>query len=189
MEGNKQIREIIKQVGWIRLLLLFLCGIFLILVSLPEQKEQEAEAVTKSIAFVDSDENDIYVEKMEERLGEILEMMEGAGRVEVMITLASSAETVVNKDSSYEENSETDKSGEGKESVSSIRKEETVFSEIDGNENPYILKTMEPAVEGIIIVMDGGGDPFVSSAVSEAVQALFQVEAHKIKVLKMEDGS
>jgi len=48
---------------------------------------------------------------------------------------------------------------------------------------------MEPVIEGVIIVMEGGDNSFVVSAVTEAVQALFPLEAHKIKVLKMEDGA
>lgn len=187
-----KMRELIKQVGWVRLVLLLICGIFLIIVSLPEKEGDMPKSQTlieRQTINYDTDENDIYVEKMEERLAGILELMEGAGRVEVMITLASSSETIINKDQTYEEASETEGSSGGKEAASSLRKEETVFSEKDGDQNPYIVKTVEPAVEGIIIVMDGGNIPSVSSAVTEAVQALFHVDAHKIKVLKMEDGS
>ena len=192
MEWKKKMRELIKQVGWVRLILLLICGIFLIIVSIPEKERDlsKSQTVTESqTSNYDTDENDIYVEKMEERLAGILELMEGAGRVEVMITLASSSETIINKDQTYEETSETERNSDGKEALSSLRKEETVFSEKDGDQNPYILKTVEPAVEGIIIVMDGGNIPSVSNAVTEAVQALFHVDAHKIKVLKMEDGS
>lgn len=191
MEWKMKIREIIRQVGYVRLILLLVCGIFLIAVSLPEKKdgtENQIEGNTQRLSY-DTDENDIYVEKMEERLADILGMIEGAGRVEVMITLASSSETVVNKDQSVEEGTEKGGEENGKESIKSIRKEETVFTEKDGNQNPYIVKTVEPAVEGIIIVMDGGDNPSASQAVTEAVQALFHVEVHKIKVLKMEDGA
>ena len=59
----------------------------------------------------------------------------------------------------------------------------------DGDQLPYVIKTLEPIVEGVIVVMEGGGNPTVAAEVTEAVQALFHVEAHKIKVLKMEGGS
>ena len=59
--------------------------------------------------------NDIYVEKMEDRLADILRMIEGAGRVEVMITLASSSEAVVNKDQSLENDSEKETGQNGNE--------------------------------------------------------------------------
>lgn len=187
MEWKSRIREIIKQVGYVRLVLLLICGIFLIIVSLPEKKEEEEYLLSSNAGSYNTDENDIYVEKMEERLAGILQMIEGAGKVEVMITLSASSETVVNKDTSYEDSFE--KEEEGNENQSSVRKEETVFVEEDGSQKPYVIKTMEPVMEGVIIVMEGGDNSQVSAAVTEAVQALFHVEAHKIKVLKMEDGS
>lgn len=186
MEWNKKIRELLRQVGYVRLVLLFVCILFLILVNFPE--EQEAVLKNESGAELadlscNRNDNDIYVEKMEERLTEILKLIEGAGRVEVMITLSSSYESVVNKDQILEEESETES---GKEKRSTVQKEETVFAETGNDLNPYIIKTMEPAIEGIIVVMDGGDNPLLVEGVTEAVQALFHVESHKIKVLKME---
>ncbi len=40
-------------------------------------------------------------------------------------------------------------------------------------------------VKGVLIVAQGGDDPVVVRNIQEAVMALFQVEAHKIKVMKM----
>ena len=184
-----KIREIAKQVGYVRLILLALCGIFLIYVSLPEREEAGILTEEDESYDLSGDDNDIYVEKMEKRLARILELIEGAGKVEVMITLSSSTETVVDKDSTYEESSEKEDGDDIKESQSSVRKEETVMVDEDGDQLPYVIKTLEPIVEGVIEVMEGGGNPTVAAEVTEAVQALFHVEAHKIKVLKMEGGS
>lgn len=41
------------------------------------------------------------------------------------------------------------------------------------------------SVQGVLIAAQGGGDPVVVRNIQEAVMALFQVEAHKIKVMKM----
>ncbi|MCI9470058.1 MAG: hypothetical protein HFH56_02400 [Lachnospiraceae bacterium] len=41
------------------------------------------------------------------------------------------------------------------------------------------------SVQGVLIVAQGGDDPVVVRNIQEAVMALFQVEAHKIKVMKM----
>lgn len=187
MEEKRKIREWIRQIGYIRLGLLVVCVIFLLLVSLPEEKKTGENVKENETKILDTDENDIYVEKMEERLASILEMMEGAGNVEVMITLSSSSETIVNKDTSYE-NARESETGDGqRETDSSGQKEETILIDHDGNQVPYVIKTMEPIVEGVIVVMEGGDNSYVSAAVTEAVQALFHVDAHKIKVLKMED--
>lgn len=40
-------------------------------------------------------------------------------------------------------------------------------------------------IQGVLIVAQGGDDPVVVRNIQEAVMALFQVEAHKIKVMKM----
>lgn len=40
-------------------------------------------------------------------------------------------------------------------------------------------------VTGVLISAQGGGNPATVRRISEAVMALFQVDAHKIKVMKM----
>lgn len=43
----------------------------------------------------------------------------------------------------------------------------------------------EPQVEGVVVAMQGGGDIRIKKEVSEVLQALFGIEAHKIKVVKL----
>ena len=50
---------------------------------------------------------------------------------------------------------------------------------------PYVTKEVLPKVEGVLVVAEGGDDPRVISDISDTVMALFRVEAHKIKVVKM----
>ena len=38
---------------------------------------------------------------------------------------------------------------------------------------------------GVLVCAQGGGDPVVVQNIQEAVMALFQVDAHKIKIMKM----
>ena len=40
-------------------------------------------------------------------------------------------------------------------------------------------------VTGVLVCAQGGGDPVVVQNIQEAVMALFQVDAHKIKIMKM----
>lgn len=189
MDWKKGMKDFMGRIGVIRFILLLICSIFLVIVSLPQKEENEFlendERPERTISL-SSDTNSIYLETMENRLEQILTSVEGAGAVDVMITLSASSETIVTKDLEYEETSEKEDSG--KESVSSIRKEETVFTEESGKQKPYITKTIEPKVEGIVVVMEGGDDSSVVESVIRAVQALFPIETHKIGVLKMEDG-
>lgn len=45
-------------------------------------------------------------------------------------------------------------------------------------------KTIMPEIEGVVISCTGGDSAVVVEEITEAVQALFSVESHKIKVLK-----
>ena len=42
-----------------------------------------------------------------------------------------------------------------------------------------------PEIRGVLVVAQGGDDPALVQQIQEAAMALFHVEAHKIKVLKM----
>ena len=42
-----------------------------------------------------------------------------------------------------------------------------------------------PEIRGVLVIAKGGDDPALVQQIQEAVMALFHVDAHKIKVLKM----
>ena len=64
--------------------------------------------------------------------------------------------------------------------------ESTVYEDTgDGGQTPYISSSTYPEIRGVIVVAQGGGNPVVVQQIQEAVMALFHVEAHEIKVLKM----
>ena len=47
------------------------------------------------------------------------------------------------------------------------------------------MKQLEPEIEGITVVCKGGGNTYIQKNISDALVALFHIEAHKIKVVKM----
>ena len=63
--------------------------------------------------------------------------------------------------------------------------ESTVFSQSDGDETPFVNKEILPKIDGVLIVAEGGADASVRKNISEAVEALFGLDAHKIKIVKM----
>lgn len=161
-----------KVPGQNKWILLLLAGVLLLVLALPVSgpKEQETEG-TKKETEVEED----YASQAEEKLERILTQMEGAGKVKVMITLSSSSEKVVEKD---EETSQD----ESQNSTS----ETTVYEETaDRGQTPYVAKELTPAVGGVVVLCEGGDEPVVVQQITEAVEALFPVESHKIKVVKM----
>ena len=132
---------------------------------------------------------DAYTRQMEERLSHALSQVEGVGQVEVMITWKTSSEKVVEKDipGSSQTVEEEDSSGGRRVTRQESQEEATVYREgEDGSRSPYVIKEIRPQAEGVLVIAQGGGNPVTARNILEAVQALFPLDSHKIKIMKME---
>lgn len=183
----------IKMPGKDQLLIVLLMGILLVVIAIPVDGERKKESSDKENLQENEreavrEEQDTYERRLEERLKEALQKVEGVGEVEVMITLKSSSEKIVEKDepSSSQVVEEADAGGGTRKTTEASRSESTVYREESGERIPYVVKELEPEVEGVIVIAQGGGNALVKQNILEAVQALFSVEAHKIKIMKME---
>lgn len=176
-----------KKLGKDKLFLIFLCGIALLLLSMPAGKpEKEKIPSQPSEAEKTETSQEEYTKRLEKRLVSMLTKLEGVKNAEVMITLKGSGEKVPLKDTPYSQETSNQKE-QDKESVENrISSEETtvLVETKDGNE-PYVLKEKEPQVEGVLVLVDGVESAALKKEISEAVEALFGVPAHKIKVMKM----
>ncbi len=177
-----------------KIVIVFLLGVFFLLVATPvssfSSKDENINVETTELMqekMYENEENDEYIEQLENKLEQTIEGMEGAGKVHVMITLESSGEKILDKNQPYESSSEVVKE-EGKESEqSTIQSEsETVLIDVDGNTSPIIIQERYPKIEGVVVVCEGGDNTAISLRIKEAVQALFSVDAHKIVVCKLQ---
>lgn len=125
-----------------------------------------------------------YASYLETSLEELLCTMDGVGKVRVMVTLKNSGEAVVEKDKVTVRNSttEVDSAGGSRNTADISDEEETVYG---GSNVPYITKVLAPSVEGVVVSAQGGDNAIIIQNITEAIQALFGIEAHKIKVVKM----
>lgn len=178
----------LKEIGIEKIILIAIAGIVLLLANFSEWKNAISEKTEKKEEkTVQTDQNDVYVSALENKLVHILENVDGVGRVEVMITLKSSKESVLNKDLSEERQTEQEKNSDTqKTNKNEKRQEETILSDSVGNSAPYVVKELEPEIAGIIISCEGAENKVVAASVLEAAQVLFGVSANHIKVLKME---
>lgn len=120
-----------------------------------------------------------YIKMQEEKLALLLEKIDGAGEVEVMITLESCYENVYLKDSTLKT-----------ESTKEIFKEEQEESFImaktgSDTQNGIIIKVYEPVVKGVAVVASGGDKENVKMAIIETVSAVFNINSTNISVEKM----
>ena len=132
------------------------------------------------------DTNRLYELRLEQRIRDVLKKVDGVGEVDVMLTLFSSSEKVlrVDKERSRASTSETDSSGGTRQQADESLRESTVLAGSSGSGEPVVEKELAPEISGIVISAQGGGNASVQKEISEAMQALFGLPAHKIKVLK-----
>ena len=146
---------------------------------------KEVNEVSISQSFLDEE---YIVQTLEHRLEEILYAMDGVGQVKVMITLASQGEKIVEKDIPLERSNilEEDSGGGSRSTNEMNSKEETVYStNSQGDKIPYVVKETGVEVAGVCVVAQGGDNEEVQKNIGEVIQALFGIEEHKIKVVKM----
>ena len=126
-------------------------------------------------------------ENLENQLKRILQQVEGVGMVDVAITLESTGSKTVEKDTP-DSSSSSEKSGGGESEKSENRsiQEETVYLEdADGTKTPYVIKETMPEVRGVLVIAQGADDLSIVEEIKEAAMALFHLDAHKIKVMKL----
>ena len=172
----------LKKSDWIAIAL---AGVLILIIAMPlspKQSEsgntagQETAGAVSDSGSTQGSQN-AYAAALERRLKQVLGQMEGVGETEVMITLSDSGETIVEKDQKEQRNRiEESDAGGGTRTTTEQETEETTV---------YVTKEVLPKVEGVLVVAEGGDDPRVISDISDTVMALFRVEAHKIKVVKM----
>ena len=182
----------LKQMKMETWILLLLSGILLLVIALPVEKKEET--ISKSRAQQETaagngvtggqTDTEAYAKQVEKRVEEILGSIDGAGKADVMITLESGGETILQTDRSEELNSmkETDSAGGSRLSEEKNTSSQTVL--YGTGDSPYITKELCPKVTGIVICAEGGGESYIKAEISEAMEALFDLPAHKIKVLK-----
>ena len=184
-----------KKWGREEWIILILAGIFLLIVFWPVSKEVTDNAgIEKTELFNESVEDgvgDTYKEQMEKQLEDVLKSIDGIDDVSVMLTLKTSEEEVVLKESVnvHETTAEEDKEG-GKREIESESVTESVCYTKDGNESsvPYVAYTVSPKVEGVLIVVGGNKAATLKAQIVKAVQALFDVDSHKVVVIKMKES-
>lgn len=197
-------KQLCGKIGKDRFLILIIGGLLLLVITypLPSSSKKESsktgnggntgitEAVDASSggnALKTGVRND-YTTEMEERLADILSNINGAGKVQVFLSFSDFGMSVVEKDVSYTRNNEERSGGDAQNTsiLNTENFEETIYTtDESGNEVPFVNKITAPKVSGVLVVAQGGENENIQQEMKEAIMALFGIEEHKIKVVKM----
>lgn len=116
-----------------------------------------------------------YAAQVESRLEEMLCKVDGAGEVEVMLTLQSGLKTA------YQMDTQTDTDGER----SSVERKTVILSEGSAYDEAAVSEVHYPQFQGALIVCEGADSPAVCLKLIEAVKALTGLGSDRITVVKM----
>ena len=126
--------EKLRHVRKDQLLIFFLVGVLLLVIALPSgTKEKEKDSRHREIdgeeAVGTQAEEQDYARYLERRLEETLSQLDGAGNVRVMVTLQSSAQKIVEKDTQGEKDAITEEDSQGgrRTSENTSHQETTVY--------------------------------------------------------------
>ena len=131
---------------------------------------------------------DIYVSNLEKRLEDIVSDMEGVGKVQVMITVSDAGTEILerNLETKASNLEETDNAGGTRKNAESEQREEVIYKkDAEGNEVPYVVQRKLPEVTGVVVIAEGAGNAKVKENIIGAVGVLFNLNEHRIKVIRM----
>lgn len=175
---NKRMNFLKKKEG---LLIVILVGLILLVISIPTKQEKESirNNTGSNITEQGITSGEDYCEYLERRLEEMLSSIKGIGKVQVMITLKDLGESVVEKDDTEQESINNDESTFSKS-------EETVYEKTGNETYPYVINTLQPQIQGVLVIAQGVESPVMQQLIMEGVMALFGIESHKISIINME---
>lgn len=154
------------------IIIIGIIGIFLLAISnysdtqsIDSNEDSTTQSTQQSISLEDIEA------QLEERLVSVISSVKGAGKTQVMVTVASLGEYV------YAENEKTDINADSTSSDTEI-----VVFEQDGDDTGLILTVKSPEVRGVAVVCEGGDSSVIKAEIINLVTSLFGIGSDKVYV-------
>lgn len=182
------IKNLLNKTDRRKIIIIILTGVLLMLVIIPTKSSNTKDTKQEETIYSDTKEEVFnYEEYLNNELSDILSKVSGVGKVEVMITFSSTSEKVLARDEAFEKSTTQEDDGEG--GSRTVSKDSGTLTHIyyDGGKGsePVIVMENMPAISGVLIVCEGGGNATIISEVTNATAGILGVPVHRIKVLKM----
>ena len=165
--------NIVVLLGLVGIILIFISGIF-----------ENNDIKKQEIKISDIEESsEKYVKNMESKLESIISDMLGGTKVQVLVTLDSSAEYIYASETKTDVGVSEDKESQRNEQNDSNEKSYVVMKDSDGNEAALVVCKMMPEIRGVVIVCESGQTDAVAAAVRLAVKSALNIDENKICII------
>ena len=146
-------------------------AVLLIILSETSEKKSKTKSNPSSSTPIGYD----YEKELETRLESIISQIDGAGNVKVLVKTQGGEENRFALDSNFSTGTDGDKKSESK----------YVIINGENGEQGVLLNKNYPAVQGVIIVCQGGNDSRLKNEIINAVSALLGISKACVSVSKM----
>jgi stage III sporulation protein AG len=150
-------------------------------------KKVDNNSVTKDTQELVQNDEKSYEEKQKIDLKNILKKMNGVGDVEVMMSFDNGEKKVPAYDTSAQKSTteETDTEGGKRVNNQNTDSSKIVMTTSDGNNEPFILTTYKPKINGVIILAEGAENSKTKYEIEQAVSKLYNLSLDKVNVYSM----
>ncbi len=163
-----------------------LVGMGLIFCSgMPTSKPKKTEDTTIKAPPCYQESNHEYILQTEQRLEGIISQISGVGECSVMLTLKEGSEKVYASENktSYDSSSDADISQVLRtRNTDSSEKKLVLVEDEQGVSRPVVEKTIEPQINGVIVVCQGGKSAKVCQQITEAVTTVLGIRSTQVCV-------
>jgi len=171
-----------KKIQYAAILLVVIVILAIYFTSVADNRNVEEGETLQSVSVSSASSDDSTAQRLKETLSAI----QGAGRVEVMITYESTGEIVpaisIDKQTSTTVNEGDD--GNSTTSTENTQSEVVTIGGSSGSE-ALVLKENSPEIQGVIVVAEGADDIAVRLNLLDAVQTILDVGPNQVNVYKM----
>ena len=119
-----------------------------------------------------------YCDYLENKIKNFIEKIDGAGKTEVIITLAETTEYIYatdDKDIRKNNNNSDDLTVE----------KDYVIIENNNNDVGLLIKTIEPKIRGVAVTCEGGDNAKVQEQIYSTIEALLNIKTSCISITKL----
>lgn len=168
MDVKKVFEKITDSIKKYRYAILVLAiGLVLMVLPSEEQYNETSPSVQPTETIID--------ETLEDKLIAILSQVEGAGEVQVILTVAAGKETIYQTNETQNASSDSNSSN-----INTV-----TITDADRNQAGLIRQENPATYQGAVVVCQGADNPSVKLALIEAVSKLTGLGSNCIAVLKM----
>lgn len=171
MEKLKELWQKIKSIKNYEIIIsLIIIAVVLLIYFSVDGKSNEDKAKENTVS------QDISLtEGLEERVGGILNKIEGVGEVDVLITFNSTAQQVT----AQTENTHSTTTSSANNSTTTST---STSSPIISNQNVIVLQEKMPEIIGVIVVAEGADNPKVRLNILSAVSTALDIDKNSIQI-------